>query len=312
MSGTLRIGTRSSPLALWQTGLVRELLSGQGVPTGIVPIETAGDLDRLTPLARFGQPAVFSRELDEALLDNRIDLAVHSLKDLPTALPRGISIAAVSSREDPRDALVGRGLLAWSELPQGATVASSSLRRQAQLRRARPDLNVVELRGNIGTRLEQLDRRPEWDAILLATAGLVRLGLGARIGERLSTELMLPAPGQGALAVTARSADAPLQTLVRLAVDDTAAHLAVAAERGLLHQLEGGCHVPVGAIAEWENGPGSALRLRARILSLDGRQCLEGEMEAVVRTAESAMLLGEALAGRLLVLGADRILGPRP
>ncbi len=312
MSRPLRIGTRSSPLALWQTERIRELLGARSIGSSVVPIETTGDLDRETPLGRFAQPAVFSRELDAALLDGRIDVAVHSLKDLPTVLPEGIALAAVGPREDPRDALVGRDALRWSELPDGATVATSSLRRQAQLRRARPDLEVVELRGNVGTRVDHLDRRPEWTAILLATAGLVRLGLEHRIGERLPLDLMLPAPGQGALAVTARADDAEVRATSHAAIDDGAVHLAVAAERALLHTLEGGCHVPVGAIAEWESRPGGRLRLRARVLSLDGRECVEGASSGAATRLEEALALGAALAERLLARGADRILRPVP
>lgn len=312
MSRPLRVGTRSSPLALWQTERIRDLLGARGIVSDVVPIETTGDLDRETPLGRFAQPAVFSRELDEALLDGRVDLAVHSLKDLPTALPEGVALAAVGPRKDPRDALVGRGPLRWSEVPLGATVATSSLRRQAQLRRARPDLDVVELRGNVGTRVDHLDRRTEWTAILLAVAGLVRLGLDHRIGERLPLQLMLPAPGQGALAVTSKSDDTTVRSAIHAAIDDEAVHLAVAAERALLHTLEGGCHVPVGAFAEWESRPGGRLRLRARVLSLDGQECVEGANSGVVGRLEAAWALGDALADQLRARGADRILRAVP
>jgi len=312
MTRMLRIGTRSSPLALWQTERIGGLLLARGMGITIVPIETTGDLDRDTPLGRFGQPAVFSLELDEALRDERIDLAVHSLKDLPTALPEGITLAAIGGREDPPDALVGRGPLRWADLPPGASVATSSLRRQAQLHRARPDLTVVELRGNIGTRLEWLDRTPEWEGIVLATAGLVRLGLAGRIGERLPVDLMLPAPGQGALAVTTRTGDAEIRGAVHAAVEDVATRLAVTAERSLLHTLEGGCHVPIGAHAEWQAGRGSWLRLRGRVVSLDGRECVEGERSAMVQSVECAEWLGDALADQLRTDGADRLLGRMP
>ena len=269
-------------------------------------METAGDIDRDTPLDRFGQPGVFSRELDEALCEGRIDFAVHSLKDLPTVLPDGIALAAVSSRADPRDALIGRQPVRWSELPQGATVATSSLRRQAQILRDRPDINVVELRGNVGTRLEKLDSTPGWTAIILAVAGLVRLDLGDRIGERLPLDLMLPAPGQAALAVTVRSNDIVAIGELRRAVNDPAVELATVAERALLNTLEGGCHVPVAAFAEFEAGPD--LRLRARVLSLDGRNVVEGSIAQEVTSLARSQAMGELLARRLLTNGAEALL----
>lgn len=271
-------------------------------------MSTAGDLDRDTPLERFGRPAVFSRELDEALLDGRIDLAVHSLKDLPVDLPGGISLAAVSAREDPRDALIGRGPIRWTDLPQGAVVATSSLRRHAQLLRARPDLQVVELRGNVGTRIDQLDRTPSWSAILLATAGLVRLGLGHRIGERLDPELMLPAPGQGALAVTIRAGDTALRHAIEAAVNDRPTALAVTAERALLGALEGGCHVPVAALGTAGAGAEPELRLTARVLSLDGREAIDDSVRRSTTSIEQAAAVGVEIARRLLDDGADRIL----
>src|SRR4051794_28138077 len=171
-----------------------------GQETELVPIKTTGDLAIDVPLFRLGSRAIFTKQIDDALLEGRIDLAVHSLKDLPTQLPDSIIIAAVGTREDPRDALVGRTALRWSDIPRGGVIGTSSLRRRAQLLHARPDLVVSDLRGNVDTRLAKLDAHHGWTAIVLATAGLVRLNLGDRIGERLSPELMLPAPGQGALA----------------------------------------------------------------------------------------------------------------
>ncbi len=303
---SLRAGTRESPLALWQTAQVCEALRAHGRTTELCRVETAGDIDRDTPLDRFGQPGVFSRELDEALCEGRIDFAVHSLKDLPTVLPDGIALAAVSSRADPRDALIGRQPVRWLELPQGATVATSSLRRQAQILRDRPDINVVELRGNVGTRLEKLDSTPAWTAIILAVAGLVRLDLGDRIGERLPLDLMLPAPGQAALAVTVRSNDIVAIGELRRAVNDPAIELATAAERALLNTLEGGCHVPVAAFAEFEAGPD--LRLRARVLSLDGRNVVEGSIAQEVTSLARSQGMGELLARRLLTNGAEALL----
>lgn len=301
-----RAGTRGSPLALWQTERVRDALGAQGRTTDLCRVETAGDIDRETPLDRFGQQGVFSRELDDALCEGRIDFAVHSLKDLPTVLPEGITLAAVSSRGDPRDALIGRRALRWSDVPRGATIATSSLRRQAQIRRNRPDLSVADLRGNVGTRVGKLDETPSWAAIILAVAGLVRLDLGERIGERLPLDLMLPAPGQAALGVTARSDDTLAIDELRRAVNDPAVELATAAERALLKTLEGGCHVPVAAFAEFVAGPD--LRLRGRVLSLDGRIVVEGTIEQEVMSLKAAEAMGDLLARRLLANGAETVL----
>ena len=306
----LRIGTRSSALALWQTERVRTLLAAGGHPTERIEIKTTGDLTPDLPLARIGSRALFTKQIDDALLEHRIDLAVHSLKDLPTELPEGISVAAVSAREDPRDALVGRGSLRWADLPPGATIATSSLRRRAQLLNVRRDLRVVDIRGNVDTRLAKLDARDEWSAIVLATAGLVRLGLAHRIGERLPPEIMLPAPGQGALAVTALTADAEIQTLIRAAVHDPETAVSVASERAFLRRLEGGCQVPVAAYARQvrgESGP-PMLRLNGRVIALSGESMAEGAEEAVFQDEARASDLGTMLAERLLKRGAAAIL----
>ncbi|MFN8650869.1 MAG: hydroxymethylbilane synthase [Gemmatimonadales bacterium] len=311
----LRVGTRGSALARWQTGRVCQALEAGGVATDTIEIHTSGDLAPEVPIARLNDPALFTRQLDEAMLDRRIDLAVHSLKDLPTALPAGIVLAAVSAREDARDALVTRDGRGWSELAPGSVIATSSLRRRAQIRRARPDLEVVETRGNVDTRLAKLDRNPDLAATMLAVAGLVRLGLGHRISERLPITLMLPAPGQAALAITAREGDTAAIEAAQRAVHNENAALAVAAERALLSQLEGGCEVPVGAFAEvidpaslgQRPGP-RVIRLRARVVSLDGRQSVEGHLAEPVGKLEQAEALGRALALRLVADGAGRIL----
>jgi len=309
MPQLVRLGTRGSPLALWQAHRVQELLERAGTRTELVPIRTTGDVIADVPLSRIGTVAIFTAQLDEALLAGRIDLAVHSLKDLPTISPPGVEIAAVSERADPRDALVGRGSLRWQEIPRGATIATSSLRRQAQLLRARPDLELVEMRGNVETRLAKLDATPEWTATVLAVAGLVRLGLAARIGERLPCELMLPAPGQGALAITVRVGDGSTARAARAAVHDEATALCVAAERALLRRLEGGCQVPVGAYAKFiRETVKPALHLTGRVVSLDGRESVEQSVTAPVADSASAVALGVALAEELLADGADRIL----
>jgi hydroxymethylbilane synthase len=306
---TLRVGTRGSALALWQTERIRELLTGAGHPSERVEIHTTGDIVQDVPLARIGTTALFTRQIDEAMLAGRIDVAVHSLKDLPTELPPGIAIAAIGQREDPSDALVGRGPIRLSEVPRGATVATSSLRRRAQLLHARADLRVQDIRGNVGTRLAKLEGNPEWSAILLATAGLLRLGLGRRIGERLPPEVMLPAPGQGALAVTARADDAEAIAAARAAVHHAPSALAVSAERAFLRRLEGGCQVPVAALATLESAAGAtALRLHGRVISLGGDRLAEGREQGPVRTPEDAERLGSSLAERLLGEGAAGIL----
>jgi hydroxymethylbilane synthase len=294
---------------VWQTEWVRSLLRASGYETERVEIKTTGDLTLNVPLSRIGSRALFTKQIDDALLENRIDLAVHSLKDLPTELPSGIIIAAISAREDPRDALVGRTPLRWADLPRGAVIATSSLRRRAQLLHARPDLRIVDIRGNVDTRLAKLGARPEWSAIVLATAGLVRLGLAERISERLPLDIMLPAPGQGALAVTVRVDDAEVQSAVRGTVDDAGSAVEVAAERAFLRRLEGGCQVPVAAYAQLDDTSSqSKLRLRGRVISLGGESAVEGREIGPAGNEAAAAALGTILAERLLAEGAATIL----
>jgi hydroxymethylbilane synthase len=288
---------------------VRGQLQSAGRETLRIELKTTGDLAPDTPLGQLGSRAIFTKQIDDALIQGRIDLAVHSLKDLPTVLPEGISIAAIGRREDPRDALIGRAVLRFSDLPDEAVVATSSLRRRAQLLNLRPALRIVELRGNVDTRLAKLDRQPEWNAIVLAAAGLIRLGLERRIGERLPPELMLPAPGQGAMAVTVREDDVEVKAVVRQAVHDPVTAKAVIAERAFLRELEGGCQVPVAAHAELDSATGgSLLRLHGRVIALDGGSMVEGRESGPVPDEESAVELGTALAERLLAQGADDIL----
>jgi hydroxymethylbilane synthase len=306
MTAALRVGTRGSALARWQTDQVRARLQEAGYPTERVEIRTTGDEVQHVPLSRIGSRALFTRQIDDAMLDGRIDLAVHSLKDLPTTLPAGIALVAVAEREDPRDALVGRGPLGWSDLGEGAVLATSSLRRRAQLLRLRPDLEVRDVRGNVDTRLGKLEANVEWSGILLAVAGLVRLGLASRIGERLPPELMLPAPGQGALAVTARTGDDAAAEAARCAVHHPPTAIAVAAERAFLRTLEGGCQVPVAALAE--PTASGALRLHGRVISLGGERGVEGSDVRAAAGEDEAEALGVALAERLLGEGAASIL----
>lgn len=305
----LRVGTRGSALALWQTGWIRQLLTIGGHPSELVQIRTTGDIVQDVPLARIGSAALFTRQIDEAMLDGRIDLAVHSMKDLPTELPSGITVAAVGEREDPSDALVARGPIRWGALPRGATVATSSLRRKAQLLHARPDLRIQDVRGNVDSRLRKLDGNLEWSALVLATAGLLRLGLGDRIGQRMPTDEILPAAGQGALAVTARAGDAGAIAAARAAVHHEASALAVGAERAFLRRLEGGCQVPVGVLATLQSaGDETTIRLHGRVLSLGGDRLAEGWERAEVRRSGDAERMGTLLAERLLSEGAADIL----
>jgi hydroxymethylbilane synthase len=303
----LRVGTRGSALALWQTEKVCSLLHAAGHATERVEIRTTGDLAQDVPLSRIGGRALFTKQIDDAMLEDRIDLAVHSLKDLPTELPEGISLGAIGRRDDPWDALVGRGPLRWGELPRGAMIATSSLRRRAQLLRARPDLRVGDIRGNVDTRLSKLDRHSEWTATLLAAAGLTRLGLAHRIGERLGPEVMLPAPGQGALAVTIRTGDAETLGVARTVHHEPTAR-AVRAERAFLRRLEGGCQVPVAAYAELPRSGGPRLRLHGRVVSLEGDRSVEGEEVGDVRDEPDADVIGTLLAERLLGEGAAALL----
>lgn len=305
----LRIGTRASALALWQTERVRARLAECGYRSERVEIRTTGDLVQDVPLARIGGRALFTKQLDDAMLEGRIDVAVHSLKDLPTQLPDGLALGAVGLREDPRDALVSSGGLGWASLPQGAIVATSSLRRRAQLLWQRPDLQVTDVRGNVDTRLAKLDRNREWTAVVLAVAGLVRLGLDNRISERLPFEIMLPAPGQGALAATARADDARTREALHRALHEPAVELAVTAERAFLRRLEGGCQVPIAACAQLGDERGArTLRLRGRVIALGGEHCVDGIRTATSLTVEAADALGAGLAEELLGRGADGLL----
>jgi hydroxymethylbilane synthase len=306
----LRIGTRGSALALWQAERIRTLLAAAGYETQRVEIKTTGDLAPEIPLSQLGSRALFTKQIDDALLEGRIDLAVHSLKDLPTQLPDGITIGAVGEREDPSDALVSRAGAGWEAISGGAVIGTSSLRRRAQLLYARPDLRVVDLRGNVDTRVSKLDSHPEWTAIVLAAAGLLRLGLGQRITERLSPEVMLSAPGQGALAVTVRTGDQAVADPVRKTLHDAAAALGVAAERAFLARLEGGCQVPVAARATLQpEGSGRVLRLHGRVLAPDGKTMMEGRHTGPVAQEADAAQLGTTLAEQLLADGAGALLG---
>jgi len=297
---TLLIGTRGSPLALWQADHVRALLidahglEGGGVALNV--ITTSGDRIWDKPLRDLGGKGLFTKEIDEALLDGKVDLAVHSMKDLPTELPPGISITAVLRRGDVRDAFIsakGESLVA---LPRGAVVGSSSLRRQAQVKRLRPDLQVIDFRGNIETRLTKLDQGMA-DATLLALAGLKRLGLADHVTSILSTDEMLPAVAQGAIGIACRSADAKTRDLLQ-ALNDASSATAVGCERAFLAQLDGSCRTPIAGLAEIAGG---SLRFRGLVLNPEGTEWHEVEQcgapaDAATIGAESGREL-LALAG---------------
>ncbi len=294
------LGTRGSRLALAQAELVREALLRQdpALAVELEIIQTKGDLVLDRALSRIGDKGLFVTEIETALLHGRIDLAVHSCKDLPSALPVGLVLAAFPAREDPRDVLVGAAALA--DLAHGARVGSSSLRRACQVRAHRPDVEVLNLRGNVDTRLRKA-QSGEYDAIILAAAGLHRLGLRSAIGAYLDPEVMLPAVAQGALALECRADDhALLGLLARL--DDPATRAAVTAERAFLRRLEGGCQVPIAAHATVVE---ARLQLRGLVGTADGMQIVRGEREGAVEHAEA---LGTGLAEELLAAGADGIL----
>jgi hydroxymethylbilane synthase len=303
MARTLRLGTRGSPLALWQANHVAALLRPL-VPVELVPIETTGDQIRDRPLSQIGGEGLFTKEIQRAVLEDRCDVAVHSLKDLPTIVVEGLLLGAVPPRGPTGDALVSLQHRSFGVLPQGATVASSSLRRRAQLKYRRPDLHLVDVRGNVETRLRKLADN-QWDAIVLAQAGLERLGLAASITEILDPQWMLPAVGQGALGLECRSDDSCARLLLEQ-LDDTATSAAVRAERALLRALGGGCLVPIGAATSVE---GDSLTLRGVVLPPDGSRRVAGAVTGPLADAES---LGQRLARDLLAQGAGELLAPRP
>lgn len=298
----IRIATRQSPLALWQAEHVRQLLCAQhpDLEVTLVPMVTKGDVILDTPLAKVGGKGLFVKELELALLEQRADIAVHSMKDVPVEFPDGLGLVCICERDDPHDALVSNHYDSLDALPQGAIVGTSSLRRQCQLRAARPDLHIKDLRGNVGTRLSKLDNG-EYDAIILAAAGLRRLGLEARIRARLSVQQSLPAVGQGAIGIECRLDDARIRALLApLNHADTADR--VVAERAMNNRLQGGCQVPIGSYAELT---GDQLYLRALVGAPDGSRLLQAEIRGPRTEAEQ---LGSALAEQLLDAGAGSIL----
>jgi hydroxymethylbilane synthase len=297
----LRLGTRASALARWQANWVAAKLQSAGVDVELVLITTQGDAQSRDPIGNLGSPGVFTKEIQRALLDSRVDLAVHSLKDLPTDEVAGLCLAAVPQRESPRDVLISREGLSFEQLPTGAMIGTGSLRRRAQLLHGRSDLRMGDIRGNLDTRLEKL-AAGDFDAIVLAQAGLRRLGLEDRITEVLTAAWMLPAVGQGALGIEIRSDDdATRQALASLNHEPT--HQAVLAERSLLARLSGGCLAPIGAWARISTA--GTLQLDAAVLSSDGRQRIAGALSA---PPTEAVRLGTDLADQLIAQGASQLI----
>ncbi len=300
--GALRIATRKSPLALRQAEHVGELLrkNHADLDVELVPMSTQGDKLLDAPLAKVGGKALFIKELEHALLTERADIAVHSLKDVPVVIPDGLSLPVFLARADARDGLVCNNHHTLTALPPGARVGTSSLRRRCQLLAARPDLDVVSVRGSVHTRLAKLDGG-HFDALILAVAGLQRLGLGERVAEVLGLDVILPAVGQGVLGIECREGDTRIETLIS-ALNNADSAARVVAERAMNHRLGGGCQVPIAGFAELH---GEELELRALVASIDGRRVLRTQDRA---PRDQGQQLGRSVAEDLLSQGADRIL----
>lgn len=298
----LRIATRKSALALWQAEFVKAELERfhSDLTVELVPMSTQGDIILDTPLAKIGGKGLFVKELEQAMLDGRADIAVHSMKDVPVEFPEGLELNTICEREDPRDAFVSNKYKSLDELPQGAVVGTSSLRRQCQVRALRPDLDIRDLRGNVNTRLAKLDNG-DYDAIILAAAGLLRLEMPERIADFIEPETSLPANGQGAVGIECRSDDERVKALLA-PLEHTETRIRVLAERAMNRRLEGGCQVPIGAYALVN---GEQVYIRGLVGAVDGSEILRDEVSGSVENAEQ---LGVQLAEQLLAQGADKIL----
>lgn len=300
---SLVLGTRGSKLALQQSEWFQSRIHAVApeVRVTLQKIQTSGDKIVDVPLAKIGGKGLFVKEIEEALLAGDIDLAVHSMKDVPAQLPKGLEILCVPPREDPRDALISRNGVRFADLPRGARIGTSSLRRQSQLLHARPDLRIAMLRGNLDTRLKKL-KDGQFEAIVLAAAGLRRLGWAHEITEYLDPSLCLPAIGQGALGIEGRSDDDFVRSILHR-LNDEATQTTVTAERALLHRLEGGCQVPIGAHATLLQGQ---VLLEGLVATVDGKTVIKDQVQG---NSHDAHALGVALAERLLAQGADKVLG---
>lgn len=301
---TVRIATRKSALALWQAEYVKAKLEHYhpGIRVELVPMTTKGDIILDTPLAKVGGKGLFVKELEVAMLEGRADIAVHSMKDVPVDFPEGLGLEVICPREDPRDAFVSNSIKSLADLPKGAIVGTSSLRRQCQLKASRPDLDIRDLRGNVNTRLRKLDEG-EYDAIILAAAGLIRLKMCDRIAQFIEPEEMLPANGQGAVGIECRSDDTTIKALLA-PLECNATRIRVLAERAMNKALEGGCQVPIGSYGIISKD-GKELHLRGLVGAEDGSELIESEISGPVEDGEA---LGNSLAQELLSRGADKIL----
>jgi hydroxymethylbilane synthase len=299
---TLRIATRKSPLALWQAHYVSDLLQQHhpDLKIELVTMVTQGDKILDTPLAKVGGKGLFVKELETGMLEGTADIAVHSMKDVPVEFPPGLHLAVICEREDPRDAFVSNNFKSLEDLPQGARLGTSSLRRQSQIAALRPDLNIIDLRGNVNTRLKKLDNGG-YDAIILAAAGLKRLEFEHRITQFIATDVCLPAIGQGAVGIECRSDDARVNNLIA-PLNDSKTRIRVLAERAMNARLQGGCQVPIAGYAELDRG---IILLRGLVAQTDGKKVIRGEIAGPPENAEE---LGTVLAEDLLSRGADKIL----
>ncbi len=299
----VRIATRKSPLAMWQAEHVSAALrqAHPGLEVELVGFTTQGDKILDSPLAKVGGKGLFVKELERAMLDGDADIAVHSMKDVPVEFPEGLHLPVIMTREEPRDAFVSNHFAGVHELPEGACVGTSSLRRQCQLKANRPDLKIADLRGNVNTRLGKLDAG-DYDAIILAAAGLIRLEMPERIRALIDTETSLPAIGQGAVGIECRAEDPRINELLK-PLNDPQTHARVLAERGMNHRLQGGCQVPIAGHAEWIDT--ATLRLRGLVGSVDGSQIVRAEATG---PAAEAWALGLSVAESLLARGAGPLL----
>ncbi|MGI6226565.1 MAG: hydroxymethylbilane synthase [Peptococcales bacterium] len=302
MNRTIKVGSRQSQLAMWQTKHVVNILQEKWphYKFEIIPMKTKGDKILDVALAKIGDKGLFTKELEIAILNGEVDFAVHSMKDLPTVVPDGLKIAAITKRHDPRDVLISKNNCNFQLLPEGASIGTSSLRRKSQLLNVRPDLKIIDLRGNLNTRLNRLTTE-DYDAIILAAAGVERLGWEDKITEKLNYDICLPAVGQGSIGIETRDNDTEIINIVREA-NDYASELSIRAERALLKSLEGGCQIPIGAIGEIKN---NSLKLTAMVGSLDGKIIIRENLSGESSYPEE---LGIKLADILKQRGADEIL----
>lgn len=298
----IKIATRKSPLALWQAEFVKAELQKNHpeLQVELVPMSTQGDKILDTPLAKIGGKGLFVKELEVAILEGRADIAVHSMKDVPMEFPKGLELAVICEREDPQDAFVSNHYSSIESLPEGAIVGTSSLRRQCQLKAQRPDLQINDLRGNLGTRLGKLDQG-QYDAIILASAGLIRLKMPERIAQKISPDYILPAGGQGAVGIECRSDDMKTKSLLAC-LNHSQTAIRVKAERAVNNHLQGGCQVPIGAFAQIN---GEEITIDALVGSTDGSEIIQHQITGSIEHAEQ---LGVEIAEQLLNDGADRLL----